>query len=265
MTRVDSAVCSPEWLALREEADAAARSTELVAHLAGLSGTARDLGSGTGAMTRWLAPRLPGITEWVLQDSDPRLLARAAQDCAAPVTALHADLAELRARDLAATALVTSSALLDLLTAEELDAIVAACLQAGCAALLTLNVTGEVVFEPAEPLDREFAAAFNDHQRRTVAGRRLLGPDAGGRAARALARGGAALTWPSPWRLGSARPELTASWLDGWLGAACAQRPELAAHAEAYQHRRLDECAAGRLVVTVGHLDVLHLPAGGRR
>jgi len=264
MTPVDSTACSPEWLALREEADAEARSTELAAHLAGLSGTARDLGCGTGAMTRWLAPRLPGITEWVLQDSDPQLLVRAAEQTPGPVTTLHADLAGLRVPELTGTALLTASALLDLLSAGEVDAVVEACLGAGCAALLTLNVTGEVVFEPAEPLDREFAAAFNDHQRRAVAGRRLLGPDAGDRAARALAGGGRVLTRPSPWRLGSARPELTVSWLDGWLGAACAQRPELTAHVESYRHRRLAECAAGRLVVTVGHLDVLHLPAGGR-
>lgn len=264
MIRLDSAVCSPDWLSLREGADAEARSAELVALLAGVTGTARDLGCGTGAMTRWLAPQLPGIIEWVLQDSDPVLLERAADHASGAITTLRADVARLHPAELTGTALVTCSALLDLLTAEEVDVVVNACLGAGCAALLTLNVTGEIAFDPAEPLDGEFADAFNDHQRRTTGGRRLLGPDAGDHAARALARGGRVLTRSSPWLLGSVRPELTVSWLDGWLKAACAQRPELAAHAESYRRRRLAECAAGRLAVTVGHLDVLHLPAGGR-
>ncbi|MGW1679184.1 class I SAM-dependent methyltransferase [Saccharopolyspora sp. NPDC002376] len=262
MSPVDSAVCSPEWLTLREEADADARSAELAGYLTGLSGVVRDLGCGTGSMTRWLAPRLPGVTGWVLQDRDPQLLDRA-RSAAAPVTTLCADLTTVRAADLAGTALVTASALLDLLTADEVDAVVEACLGAGCAALLVLNVTGEVAFDPAEPLDREFAAAFDEHQRRTVHGRRLLGPDAGAHVAQALARGGGrVLTRPSPWRLGSIRPALTASWLDGWLAAACAQRPGLTAHAESYRRRRLASCAAGGLTVTVGHLDVLHLPSG---
>ena len=37
-----------------------------------------DLGSGTGSMARWLAPRLPGPQHWVLHDRDAGLLARAA-------------------------------------------------------------------------------------------------------------------------------------------------------------------------------------------
>ena len=49
-------------------------------------------------------------------------------------------------------------------------------------------------------------------------------------------------------------------WLRGWIAAACAQRPELKAHAPGYLHGRLEALAAGRLRVTVGHLDVLALP-----
>ena len=50
-----------DWLALREPADAAARSAELVDRLALRPPLLiHDLGSGTGSMARWLAPRLPG-------------------------------------------------------------------------------------------------------------------------------------------------------------------------------------------------------------
>jgi hypothetical protein len=77
--------------------------------------------------------------------------------------------------------------------------------------------------------------------------------------------GATVLTRPSPWRLGATRvrgeAELAEEWLRGWLAAACEQRPDLAEHAAGYLHRRLEALAAGRLQVTVGHLDVLALPA----
>ena len=68
----------PELARLREPADAAARSRELVEHLAAPGAAARwlihDLGCGTGAMGRWLAPLLPGPQRWVLHDRDADLL-----------------------------------------------------------------------------------------------------------------------------------------------------------------------------------------------
>jgi hypothetical protein len=266
-----SPVCGPDWLALREPADAAARSPELVdllrPHLPGGPLTIRDLGCGTGSMGRWLAPRLPGPQTWVLHDRDADLLTLAAAGLppgaadGAPVTA-HPEQGDLTGlRDLAGTSLVTTSALLDLLTVDELDALAGTCVGAGCPALLTMNVTGRAQLFPAEPLDAAFAAAFDEHQRRTDGGRRLLGPDAGAVAVAAFDRQGAAvLTRPSPWRLADGEAALAEEWLRGWIAAACVQRPELEEHAAAYLHRRLEACAAGRLRVTVGHLDVLALP-----
>jgi SAM-dependent methyltransferase len=266
-------VCAPDWLALREPADAAARSADLVEllvpHLPAGPLTVRDLGCGTGSMGRWLAPRLPGPQVWVLHDRDPDLLEIAARGLPAtasdgtPVTTRteRGDLADVGVADLAGTSLITASALLDLLTVDELDVLADACVAAGCPVLLTLSVTGHARLSPAEPLDSAFAAAFDDHQRRTEGGRRLLGPDAGVVAVAAFDRRGAAvLTRPSPWRLGVGEAELAEEWLRGWIAAACVHRPELADHADAYLQRRLDACTAGRLDVTVGHLDVLVLP-----
>src|ERR1700752_3888106 len=67
------------WLALREPADAAARSPELAERLRRVLPSAgrhviHDLGCGTGAMGRWLAPRLPGPQHWILHDRDAGLL-----------------------------------------------------------------------------------------------------------------------------------------------------------------------------------------------
>src|ERR671932_1816358 len=73
---------SPEWLALREPADAAARSAELAErlarHLPPGPLVIHDLGGGSGAMGRWLAPRLPAPQRWVVHDRDAELLELAA-------------------------------------------------------------------------------------------------------------------------------------------------------------------------------------------
>lgn len=255
-----SPVCAPDWLALREPADAGARALDLVEPLSALEPplVVRDLGCGSGSMGRWLAPRLPRPQRWYLHDRDPRLLAIAAESV--PGEPVQGELAELT--DLAGTSLVTCSALLDLLTAEEVHRLGRLCVEAGAAALFTLSVTGGARLFPAEPLDAALAAAFDAHQRRIVDGRRLLGPDAGPVAAEAFrALGATVTTRPSPWQLGPAHPELTEEWLRGWIAAACEHEPALAAEAGPYLRRRLAALAAGELRAEVGHVDLLALPA----
>ena len=78
-SRVSGSV-SARWLALREPADHAARSTTLVTelrrHLPENAPLAvHDLGCGTGSMLRWLAPQLPGPQRWTGHDRDKELLA----------------------------------------------------------------------------------------------------------------------------------------------------------------------------------------------
>ena len=71
-------VVSPSWLALRGRADAQARSGGLAAKAARRMPAGpivvHDLGSGTGAMMHWLAPRLRGPQSWVLHDADAGIL-----------------------------------------------------------------------------------------------------------------------------------------------------------------------------------------------
>jgi SAM-dependent methyltransferase len=265
---------SGRWLALRESADAAARATDLVEDLGRrLPATGRrvihDLGCGTGAMGRWLAPRLPGPQHWVVHDWDADLLEVAAADLPSPaadgaavtVEAKQSDITRLRPGDLADATLITASALLDLLTEDKLAGLVAVCVGAGCPALLTLSVVGRINLSPADPLDRRVAAAFDAHQRRATEGGRLLGPDA---VAVALKRfgglGAEVLVRPSPWRLGPLHADLAAEWFTGWVGAACEQQDELAAETGAYIRRRLAEARGGRLAVTVDHADLLVKP-----
>jgi SAM-dependent methyltransferase len=265
---------NPEWLALREPADAAARSTELVDLVAQtLRPVGRtivhDLACGTGSMSRWLAPRLAGPQHWVLYDWDPDLLRhaaatmpRAAADGAEITFETRSrDITRLDAADLTGASLITASALLDMLTADEVGRVVTACVGATCPALLTLSVIGRVDLTPADPLDHQVASAFNRHQRRTVGGRALLGPDAVGFAVDESTRLGAeVIVRPSPWRLGPAEATLATEWFVGWLGAACEQQPELSAATSRYGDRRRAEAAAGRLGVTVSHDDLLVRP-----
>jgi trans-aconitate methyltransferase len=265
---------STSWLALRETADAAARAPDLVDRLRReLPATGRlvihDLGCGSGAMGRWLAPLLPGQQHWVAHDRDADLLAAAAANLPGPaangaavtVEAKHSDITRLQPGDLTDATLITASALLDLLTEGELSGLVNVCAGAGCSVLLTLSVVGRARLTPAHPMDGRVAAAFNAHQRRMTERGRLLGPNAVAVAVEAFGRLGAeVLVRPSPWRLDAAQAELAAEWLTGWMGAASEQQPELADETEHYARRRLAQARAGQLDVTVEHADVLILP-----
>jgi hypothetical protein len=271
---VEDVRVSRRWLALREPADAAARAPDLGErvgrHLrAAGSRVIHDLGGGTGSMGRWLAPRLPGPQHWVVHDRDADLLEVAVADLPGPaadgaavtIEAKRSDITRLRPGDLADASLITASALLDLLTEDELAGLVGVCVGAGAPVLLTLSVVGRVELTPADPLDGRVAAAFDAHQRRTTQRGRLLGPDAVAIAVEEFGRRGTeVLVRPSPWRLGALDAELAAEWLSGWVGAACEQQGELVAETDAYTRRRLAQATAGRLAVTVGHADLLVLP-----
>jgi hypothetical protein len=266
------------WLALREPADAAARSLDLVEHLGRrLPGAGcrviHDLGCGTGAMGRWLAPLLAGPQRWVMHDRDADLLevaaadlpGRAADGAAVTVEPRQSDITGLEPGDLAGASLITASALLDVLTAAELAGLVAVCADAGCPVFLTLSVVGRVGLNPMDPLDSRVAAAFDAHQRREARGDRLLGPDAVAAAAEAFGRLGAEiLVRPSPWRLAASHAGLTEEWFTGWVSAACEQELELAAETDAYACSRLAQARAGRLAVMVDHADLLVLPRADR-
>jgi len=275
MTAVTAEIrVNPAWLDLREHADATARAPELAELLQcalpfGSPLVIHDLACGSGAMGRWLAPRLAGPQRWILHDRDPDLLALAEVDVPGPaadgadvvVETRRSDITRLGPDDLAGASLVTASALLDLLTRDELATIVRSCTETGCAVLFTLSVTGQVRLGPGHRLDTRVAAAFDAHQRRATARGHLLGPDAVDAAIDEFRRLGAeVVVRPSPWRLGAADTGLVVEWLNGWVGAAFEQDEELEADADPYRRRRLRAAHAGLLSVTVRHADLLVLP-----
>ena len=221
-------------------------------------------------MGRWLAPLLPGRQHWVVHDRDADLLALAAAERPGPAADGAAVTVEASSptspgcsRAISPTRrLITASALLDLLTEDELAGLVAVCAGAGCPVLLTLSVVGRVELTPAgstgpprgrrlrcPPTPRDGAGPPARPGRRR-ARRRGVRPT-GGRGPRpARARGGSA----------PAQADLAAEWFTGWVGAACEQEVELAAETDAYARRRLAQAAAGQLAVTVDHADLLVLP-----
>ena len=264
---------SRDWLALREPEDARARSGRLARAVGRRLGPGRitihDLGSGTGSMMRWLAPQLPGPQTWVLHDWNSDLVDRAANGSAPldrdgrPVAILTrtGELSELDAGHLDGASLVTASALLDVLTSDEIRAVVRACVAVACPVLLSLSVTGEVRLEPWNPRDDAVAAAFDAHQERDAGGRRLMGPAGAACAERLfLEAGWSVRTARSPWQLGDHEPRLLEQWFEGWLDAALEQRPDLRDGGTAYRALRSVEMRRGALSAVVQHTDLMAWP-----
>jgi len=264
---------TPGWLALREPADHAARSRDLAARIRGLVPDGplviHDLGSGTGSMARWLAPQLPGPQTWVLHDRDAALLdvalglpAPPASDGNAVTVQVRCEsLEDLRREDLAGAALVTASALIDILTEDEVARLLTLTCAARVPTLIALTVTGSVILDPPHHLDQRLGEAFNDHQRRTVQGRTLLGPDAVERATEiAQALGAKVEESRSPWLLTPEDDVLMAAWFDGWVAAAVEHDQPLGAQTAAYALNRRFQMLARRMSVAVDHADLLVVP-----
>jgi len=249
----------PEWLALREPYDHAARDPELPARFAASLGDAPtivDLGCGTGSNLRYLAPRLGREQSWICVDHD-QLLLRAAIDrirawatapgwslapapggigVAAPDFSIRVrlcahDLARGPPPDLPAGASVSASALLDLASAAWLDAFAGRCRQRPL--LLALSFDGRLEFSPADEDDEEVRRRFLRHQRTDKGFGPALGPDAVAFLADRLRKLAAAHGQARRAPLGHTRDRGRCS--AGWLGGAAAGSGE---SRRAWPHRR---------------------------
>jgi SAM-dependent methyltransferase len=266
-----------DWLALREAADLRSRAHGLLRPLQAWwenSGANRvlDLGSGTGANIRYLAPRLPGLQHWTLVDRDPALLALApdvGDPALLPVVSLKRLQGDLSNEGLAAVAgaqLVTASALLDLVSAQWLDKLVGACKRARAAALFALTWDGYASWRlqqraTVDPDDELVIELVRAHQARDKGTGPALGPAAGAAAERAFKAAGYR-TWllPSPWLLGPDEVELIVALIDGWERAAVEQSPSDTARVRSWATRRRADARARVCGVVVGHVDFLALP-----
>ena len=264
---------SAAWLALREPADVAARSTEVTATvLASLVGRTPlggvDLGSGTGSNIRYLAPRLP-TCHWRLVDNDSALLDVARHALRDPtsratsinIEALVADLQTLDSTALDGCALVTASALLDLVSESWLARLVRLARDEGAHVLMALNYDGRIVCTPPERDDDLVRDLVNRHQTTDKGFGPALGPNAGVRAEAVLRDAGYDVCRaPSDWVLGAEHAELQRQLIEGWAHAATELAPDLSPRISSWTTRRLAHVSAGTSHLVVGHDDVGGVP-----
>ncbi len=264
---------SPDWLALREPFDAAARSAtlcaELTRHLPETE-TLRvlDLGCGTGANLRYLAPRLARPQHWTLLDHDSALLGRVGLNDPTPsaradIHTVQLDLVTALDRvPWAGAHLVTASALLDLVSERWLAQVLQHIVDGGACALFALNYDGAFDCSPADPFDETVRRLFNRHQRGEKPFGPGLGPDAGERAAALLAEAGYTVTRAAtPWHIGPDAIDMQRQLMDGWATAASEVDPAQADAITVWRQRRERWLNAGRSALTVGHLDIAAWPA----
>lgn len=249
---------SSEWLDLRARADSAARDaamlTEVRADLTRQPDPVIvDLGSGTGSTIRAMGDV---AARWRLVDHDPALLAEAARRSGPAIETVELDLTRTADIPLAGAALVTASALFDLVSAAWIDALADRLAAVGIGLYAALNYDGLLEWKSADPDDTAIRNAFNAHQRGEKGFGPALGPCAALHLAKAMrARGYSVTVAESPWNLGPPDAELQRALLGGIADAA---RQVGAASADTWLARRLEAVPTGRC--TVGHLDVLALP-----
>jgi hypothetical protein len=260
---------APDWLALREPYDCAARSSVLADRFADALGPASrlvDLGCGTGANLRYLVPRLAQEQCWLCLDRDRDLLARAdvllgrwrretGWQCEVRFEAL--DLAtglDSLALDGAG---ITASALLDLASAAWLDRLAERCWRSPM--LMALSFDGRLSWRPALARDDLVRDRFVQHTRTDKGFGPALGPDAAFHlAARLEAAGHQVATATSDWQLGAGDGPLLEATLEGVIAAAAEIEDDRRLAGWAAQRRR--QLARGDLGLMVGHVDVLALP-----
>jgi SAM-dependent methyltransferase len=272
---------SPEWLALREPADTRARDPDLLAALAAHLAARNalevvDLGCGTGANIRAIAPVLGQGQRWTLVDYDPTLLAAArvalldwadeTSENGASIVVMkdgldiavsfrQADLMqELEAVVGGRPDLVTASALFDLCSVDFIGRLARAVTAEGAGFYTVLTYDGEQSWSPSHPADSDMVAAFNEHQQIDKGFGSAAGPAAPAALALAFRQGGYdVVEAPSPWRIGADEQALIDALAGGFAGAVAEigrVPPDIVA----------DWLAVRRHESVVGHTDTLALP-----
>ncbi len=288
MTRV-----AADWLALRESFDADARNEHVTRQLASFAVeqaeplSVLDLGSGTGANFRYLAPRLPCDQSWMLVDVDPLLLQcvegktqrwvntqgwtvervgnatlfRAGRRCWT-VTCRRLDLVwEVDRIDFRSFSVVTASALADLVSQAWFDDLAQRCYDASAAVAVALTYDGRRVWAPRDPDDEVIVEWFNRHQQRDAGFGPALGPQAGAYMGRRLRNlGYRVLSGRSDWRIGPEDMAMHRALIEDAVRPCCELVPQQSGRIEAWAERRHRLLEEGACRLTVGHVDLLALP-----
>jgi hypothetical protein len=264
---------SAEWLRLREPYDRRARNPEVVdAVVAALTGlpsvTIVDLACGLGATFHALRPHIGARQNWRLVDNDLSLLARAPRQASVdvavtthPIDLIH----DLEAALDGPVDLVTTSALLDLVSDEWLERLITEAAARRQPVYAALSYDGRVEFSPVDTMDKKIIAAVNAHQRTDKGFGPALGPDAARVAAEHFERIGYEVTGAaSDWRLGPQDRAMQLEMLSAWAAAAREIDGVSLDEAVEWFTRRRELVAADRSSICVGHLDFFARPTGTR-
>ena len=261
---------SAGWLALREPYDDAARNpTILQAVLAAFRGQTAisivDLACGTGASLRAISRHLPQRQSWRLVDNDLGLLGAAAalgQPPDVSVTARPVDLAhDLELALDGPIDLITTSALLDLVSEDWLERLVVEAAARRLPVYAALTYDGRVEMEPALPFDNEIVKAVNRHQRGDKGFGPALGPEAPRHSAEIFKRVGYSfLAATSDWVLGTNDQAIQREVLRGFAEAAT-ELGELPDRRVAdWLAQRIALVERARSSLRVGHTDLFAMP-----
>jgi hypothetical protein len=261
---------SADWLALREPYDKAARNPLVLdAVTASLADNNAlrivDLACGTGSTMREVAPRISARQHWQLVDNNLSLLARASglappvgvSFTTAPIDLNH----DLEAALDGPVDLVTTSALLDLVSETWLERLVVEIAARSIPLYAALTYDGRVEIAPAHSHDEAIIQAVNAHQRRDKG----FGPALGSRAADVAVRrfesvGYSVVRGPADWRFGPSDREIQTEIFSGWASAARETGNLPLADIVDWLTFRRDEIAAGRSSLRVGHIDFFAAP-----
>lgn len=278
---------SVEWLTLREPADMAARSSAVTSAIADRLSRrspidALDLATGTGSNLRYLVDRLAGDQRWLLVDRDPHLLAalpgrmsawsgarghrieregdgwlvhRGPSNCRFASRCL--DLDRVGPELLEGRNLVTTSALLDLVSASWLDLLTSECRRSGACVLFALTYDGRLQCSPDDDEDGRIRELVNRHQQTDKGFGLALGPAAAARCQDRLTQLGYHVAREhSDWVLQPDAGELQRQLVDGWARAAASIAPEHASAIDGWRTRRLEYIDRRCSRITVGHQDL---------
>ncbi|MCW5658884.1 MAG: class I SAM-dependent methyltransferase [Burkholderiaceae bacterium] len=225
-----------------------------------------DLACGTGSTLRALSPRIGARQTWRLVDNDPTLLARVSPSSGPGihVTAVQVDLhRDLEAAFDTAADLITTSALLDLVSRDWLNRLAIAAAARRWPVYAALTYDGRAELAPADPTDRRIISAVNRHQRTDKGFGPALGPSAAQTAIEAFERVGYTVSHGlADWEFAPTDREIQTEVLSGWADAAREigdPTPREIAH---WLERRRGLIAAGRSTLRVGHVDLLARPSG---
>ncbi|MBU2955576.1 glycosyltransferase family 4 protein [Marinobacter sp. F3R08] len=227
-----------------------------------------DMGAGRGSNARYLVPVLQVPQTWLALDQDAVLLREARlgvarldvpfETCAVQLTT--GNMEQLLPPEIA---LITASALIDLVSEPWLSALSQAAVRRRSAMLIALSYAGQFEVSPGHSDDDLVQDLVNQHQHGDKGTGAALGPDAPGVLKKLLtAEGYRVELAESPWILSEGDQVLARMLMRGWVDAAIEQSPGNRHQLTRWLDTRSRQLLAGQLTIMVRHLDLLALPPG---